>query len=204
VSAITALAAALASTVFAALRLVGFVATGELLRRRERAPFIAVPFALLVGAALTAFMYSLLLGHGQLRLALVGDAVLVALSLALRGKSAVKLLRSLVAELGLTLGRNRVAWAMASVIAVLYWIQAATPPRDTDSLRYHLAHISQIDAEGAWVALPIVHYAFPFGWQMTYLPFVHSGRPEAAQLLNVGLAPLPSSLSVRCCCSRSF
>jgi hypothetical protein len=188
VSAITALAAALASTAFAALRLVGFVATGELLRRRERPPLIAVPLAILVGAALTAFMYALLLSHGQLRLALGADAVLLALSLALRGKSAVKLLRSLLAELGLTLGRNRVAWAMASVIALLYWIQAATPPRDTDSLRYHLAHISQIDAEGAWVALPIVHYAFPFGWQMTYLPFVHLGLPEATQLLNVGLA----------------
>ena len=187
-SAITALAAALASTACAALRLVGFVATGELLRRRHRPPFIAIPLALLVGAGLTAFMYALLLSGGHLHFALGADAVLLALSLAVRGKRAVELLRALLAELGLALGRNRVAWAMASIIALLYWIQAATPPRDTDSLRYHLAHIRQIDAEGAWVALPIVHYAFPFGWQMTYLPFVHAGLPEAAQLLNAGLA----------------
>lgn len=187
-SALTAIAAAMVSTLLAAVRLIAFCATGSLFLRRERPAAIHVPLAILTGAAVTAAMYAVLTRAALLSFASGVDASLVVISLALRGRLALRNFGTLWRHLRLALGSSRPRWGLASLIAALYWLPAAVPPRDTDSLRYHLAHIRQIDTDGAWVSMPIAHYAFPFAWQIDFLPFVRWGLPEVAQLLSVGLA----------------
>ena len=182
------LVVAFAATALAALRVVGLAATGMLFVRRPRPAFVQLPLAILAGAGVLGFAYALLLRGGMLQAALITDGIVLVFSLAVRGRDAVAVISAILHDIRLALGRSVVAWLSALVIALVYWLQAAVPPRDTDSLRYHLAHIRQIDFEGMWSAIPIAHYALPFGWQMTYLPFEHLGLPEAAQLLNASIA----------------
>jgi hypothetical protein len=70
---------------------------------------------------------------------------------------------------------------------VLLWLNAIAPPRDGDSMRYHLAHIRQIIQDGGWKPILDYHYALPFGWTLNYLPFELVHAPEAAQLVNAFL-----------------
>jgi len=72
-------------------------------------------------------------------------------------------------------------------VVALLWIYAIAPPRDGDVMRYHLAHIRQIIADGRWEGIADYHYAFPFGSTLNYLPFERLHLPQAAALVNVGL-----------------
>ena len=54
-------------------------------------------------------------------------------------------------------------------------------------MRYHLAHIRQIIADGRWEGIADYHYAFPFGSTLNYLPFERLDLPQSAALVNVGL-----------------
>lgn len=187
-STLSAIAVAVVSTILAALRLVAFAATGSMVLRRDRPAAIHIPLTILAGAAVTAAVYALLVGAGWLGLAYGADALLTTVSLAVGGRRAIGAFASLGSSARSALGTSPLRRAVAWLVVVLYWLPAAVPPRDTDSLRYHLAHVRQIDAEGVWTSIPIVHYALPFAWQIGFLPFLHWHLPEVAQLLAVGMA----------------
>lgn len=187
-SALSAIAVAVASTVLASLRLVAFAAAGSIVVRAERRAAVHVPLSVLAGAAVTAAIHALAARAGLLALGYGAEAVLTIVSLAVGGRRAIRAFAELWGAVSISLGSSRVRWLIAWITVALYWLPAAVPPRDTDSLRYHLAHIRQIDVEGVWTSMPVVHYAFPFAWQIGFLPFVHWRLPEVAQLLGVGLA----------------
>ena len=183
----TPIVVAILATILAALRVFTLVAVGKLVLRSVRPAYLAVPLAILVAGGILGAMYSLLSLVGALPIAYVLDAALAAVAIARRRRATTQALRQLWAPFGEALRRWWAARIVAVGVTLVYWLNAATPPRDTDSLRYHLAHTAQIAREGVWNPLAIVHYAFPFGWQTTYLPFVALGIPEAVQLANAGL-----------------
>lgn len=178
---------ALLAILLGALRLFGLTALGRALLRRRRAPWLTVPLALLAAGAALGAMYAVMLWLGWRNAALAVDALAMLLAIIFRGRQTAMEIRRLFAPLASLVRRNRSTRAVALAIAVIYLFAAVMPPRDTDALRYHLAHLAQIDAESRWAAVSIAHYAFPFAWQFGFLPFVHVGLPEGAQIVNLGV-----------------
>ena len=169
-----------------ALRLFGLTALGRALLRRRRAPWLTVPLALLAAGAALGAMYASLLWAGWRDAALAIDGIATVLAVAFRGRQTAMELRRLFAPLFELARTNRWTLAISIAVAAIYLFDATMPPRDTDALRYHLAHLAQIDREGRWAAMSVAHYAFPFAWQSTFLPFVHFHLPAAAQVVNAG------------------
>ncbi|MFL5560109.1 MAG: hypothetical protein ACJ79K_01415 [Gemmatimonadaceae bacterium] len=178
---------ALLAIVLGAVRLFGIAALGRALLRRRRAPWLTLPLALLAGGAGLGVVYGVLLWLGWRNVAIAADMLAMVLAVAFRGRQTMLELRRLFDPLLELVRRSRSRMAGAITIIAIYAFDAVQPVRETDALRYHLAHIAQIDREGRWAAIPIAHYAFPFAWQSTFLPFVHAGIPEAAQVVNLGL-----------------
>ena len=170
-----------------ALRLFALTALGRALLRRRRAPWLTVPLALLAAGAALGAMYASLLWAGWRDAALIVDGTAMVLAVAFRGRQTAIEMRRLFAPLIELARRNRWTLAISLVVAAIYLFDAVMPPRETDALRYHLAHLAQIDREGRWAAISIVHYAFPFAWQTTFLPFVHFHIPAAAQVVDSGV-----------------
>ena len=178
---------AILAIVLGALRLFALTALGRALLRRRRAPWLTVPLALLAAGAALGAMYAALLWAGWRDAALGIDGLAMVLAVVFRGRQTAMELRRLFAPLVQVARTN--PWTLGVSLAVvgIYLFNAALPPRDTDALRYHLAHIAQIDREGRWAAMSIAHYAFPFAWQTTFLPFVHFHLPTGAQVVNTGV-----------------
>lgn len=145
-----------------------------------------LPAALLLGSGITGFLYAVIAWRSA-RAAMLVVLALCALALAWRAPHAWRLLRGFLRDAS-------DGWATRSRRLVLgvglacLWLLAICPPRDADVMRYHLAHIRQIDIEGSWQPIPEFHYAIPFGWSFNYLPYEHLGYPETAHLLNLLLA----------------
>lgn len=180
------LAHAVGATLLAVARLAGFAALGAAIVRGRHGP-ATLPAWVVVGAAVIGCSNGLLLRSASADAALACDLALTLAALATRWRPTLAETRELFGPPLDALRTNRGALVVAVLLLAIYWINAAAPPRDTDSLRYHLAQIANIDREGRWAPMPIPHYAFPFAWQSTYLPFVRLGVPEAAQLTSLGL-----------------
>ena len=178
---------ALLAIALGALRLFALTALGRALLRRRRAPWLTVPLALLAAGAALGTMYASLLWAGWRDAALVVDGIAMVLALAFRGRQTAMEMRRLFAPIIELARRNRWTLTISLVVVAIYVFSAVMPPRNTDALRYHLAHLAQIDREGRWAAISIAHYAFPFAWQSTFLPFVHFHLPAAAQVVNAGM-----------------
>jgi hypothetical protein len=178
---------AILAIVLGALRLFALTALGRALLRRRRAPWLTVPLALLAAGAALGTMYASLLWAGWRDAALVIDGIAMVLAVALRGRQTAIEMRRLFAPLIEVVRTNRWTLVVSVAIAGIYLFDAVMPPRDTDALRYHLAHLAQIDREGRWNAISIAHYAFPFAWQSTFLPFVHFHLSIVAQVVNTGV-----------------
>jgi hypothetical protein len=178
---------ALLAIVFGVARLFGLTALGRALLRRRRAPWLTVPLAILAAGAALGAMYAVMLWVGWRDAALVIDAIATLLAVIARGRQTAIEIRRLFTPLIEVLWSDRRVLVIAIVITALLLFAAVMPPRDTDALRYHLAHIGQIDTERRWNAMSIAHYAFPFAWQFGFLPFVHFGLPEGAQVVDLGL-----------------
>ena len=178
---------AVLALVLGARRLVGLTALGRALLGRRRAPALSIPLALLAAGAGLGAMYSVLLWAGWRDFALALDLSASAGAAILRGRRTATEFRQLFGPLFEVVRRRRWILATTSAVCAVYCFNAAMPPRDTDALRYHLAHIGQIDRDGQWSSIAIAHYAFPFAWQFTFLPFVHWHLAEATQVVNLGL-----------------
>jgi hypothetical protein len=181
----------LAATTLAAGQLFAWLALGACFLKKYREAETALPSALLIGSSITAFVYAVLLAAGSLRIALGAVVFILALGMLLGAKRALPM----VAEVFLPF-RAAPKWikTLSIVTLVFYWVLAICPPRDADVMRYHLAHIRQIDAENGWHLIPDYCYALPFGWTLNYLPFEHLGIPQGAHLLNLGVCILAIAL----------
>jgi hypothetical protein len=110
--------------------------------------------------------------------AIVGVAALV-----VQRKRVLRITRQVATSIR-ELVSGRVLQFSLTLVALVLWMSAASPPRSADAMRYHLAHIRQIVGEGRWVAIADYHYALPFGWSLSYLPFEMIGLPQGAQMLG--------------------
>jgi hypothetical protein len=178
---------ALLAIVLGAARLFGIAAFGRALLRRRRAPWLTIPLAILAGGAGLGVLYSILLWLGWRDAAIVADMAGMVFAVVLRGRQTALEMRRLFEPLAALVRRSRSTLAIALAIGIVYLFNAVMPVRETDALRYHLAHVAQIDHEGVWSSIAAVHYAFPFAWQATFLPVVHFGLPEATQVADLGL-----------------
>src|SRR2546422_1974887 len=181
------LAVGLVATVLAVAQILGWLALGSCFIKNQCDDIISIPASLLIGSGLTAFVYAIFAATGHVQAGIAFGIVVVVVAVALFRQRLFQMSRSLSTAYT-ELGTDR-RWFLAlwTATLVLYWAIAITPPRDADVMRYHLAHIQQINMENAWLPVPDWHYALPFGWTFNYLPFEHFGIPQVANLINLGL-----------------
>src|SRR6478672_2984108 len=141
---------AILAILLGALRLFGLTALGRALLRRRRAPWLTVPLAVLAAGAALGTMYASFLWVGWRDAALAIDGLAMLLAIVFRGRQTAMEIRRLFAPLFELARRNRWTLTTALVIAAVYAFEAVMPPRDPAALRYHLAHLAQIDREGRW------------------------------------------------------
>src|SRR5690349_11413059 len=127
------------------LRLFALVALGRALLRRRRAPWLTVPLALLAAGAALGAMYASMLWAGWRDAALAIDAIAMVAAVAARGRQTAIEMRRLFAPLLELARRNWWTLSISLAVVAIYLFNAVAPPRETDALRYHLAHIAQID-----------------------------------------------------------
>src|SRR5712691_11287721 len=181
------LAIGLVATGLAVAQILGWLALGSCFLKNQCDDIISIPSSLLIGSALTAFMYAICAATGHVQAGIAFGIVTIVVPVTVFRQRLVQMSRTLsTAYTELGSGRR---WILALWIAalVLYWAIAITPPRDADVMRYHLAHIQQINMENAWLPIPDWHYALPFGWALDFLAFEHFGIPQVANLINFGV-----------------
>ncbi|HEX8906742.1 MAG TPA: hypothetical protein VF771_17965 [Longimicrobiaceae bacterium] len=176
-----------AATLVAGLQLTAWIGLGSLLLPRDERGPEGAALALLVGAALTGLALALLTLAGWVPVALAALAVADAVGLAVGRKRLAERMAAIRDVYRAAFAGRRLATAAAWGALALYWLNAIAPPRDADVMRYHLAHVRQILADGRWVPLPDYCYALPFGWSINYLGFERLALPQAAHLANLGV-----------------
>ena len=191
------MAEGIAASVVAALMFCAWIAIGSIfLGRREADDELAAPGAILIGSGLTTFVLALFAAVGLVRSGVFLVAIAGVIVMLLRFRVVIRILRGVVEPfIGLT---RRLPLSVAGVvIGATMWIAAIAPPRSADAMRYHLAHIRQIVSDGRWESISDYHYALPFGWSLSYLPFELLHLPQGAQLLGVFLFVVFVSSAVR-------
>jgi hypothetical protein len=153
-----------------------------------------LPAAILIGSAINSALLALLARAG---LVLVGAGIVTSL-----GVIALLVQRAMLGEAILSafqgIRKADRRWTTAlSVIGVVAWLYAIAPPREADSMRYHLAHVRQIIADGQWQPIADFHYALPFAWSFNFLPFELVELPQAAQLVCLLLLVVMSATVIR-------
>jgi hypothetical protein len=181
------------STILALSQVYAWVALGCFFTRHSDEE-TRLPLSLLIGSALTAFLYSVTAACWSTTAAMLAVALLCGLAAVGGGRRAWRGLAVFFGgPLGNLLGGRWKRITLAAGLAC-FWLIAIAPPRDGDVMRYHLAHIRQIDVDGSWQPIPDHYYAMPFGWSFNYLPFEHLGYPQTAHLLNLCLGVVTAGM----------
>jgi len=180
--------AGLAATAVAMLAILVWIAIGSLFRGETTLPDpTALPEALIIGSGLTAAVFAVLAAVGIVWPAAIVVGGAGAAALVVRRRHVTRLCAQALEPYAWALP-GRAAFYLAGLPAGgLLWLNAIAPPRDGDSMRYHLAHVRQIVQDGGWKPILDYHYALPFGWTLNYLPFELLHLPQAAQLVNTML-----------------
>ena len=147
---------------------------------------LGMPVSLLIGSGLTAAIFAGLSRTGVVPPAVVAVSLAGAGVLVARRKHVVRLCTSALKSYAESLP-GRAIYLVGVPACGLLWLNAIAPPRDGDSMRYHLAHVRQIIQDGRWEPILDYHYALPFGWTLNYLPFELLHLPQAAQIVNTVL-----------------
>ena len=173
------------ATALAAFQIFGWLAIGSVWPRLPEDDDAAPAVALIAGSAFTALIYAGTSAAGWARAGVVLCAALTPIVGFIRRKQAGALVKRVAQAHTWLWGRDRLPLFIGIAVLALAWLTAISPPRDSDVMRYHLAHLRQILDENVWVAIPDFHYALPFAWTMNFLPFEAAGLPEAAHLVNL-------------------
>jgi hypothetical protein len=145
---------------------------------------VAAPLSVLIGSGITSFALAIFAASGQVRAGVVTCGLVCVLTLASVQRNRVTaIIREVVRSIR-EVASGRLLSLCLGVVAVVVWMSAISPPRSADAMRYHLAHIRQIVGEGRWSPIADYHYALPFGWSFSYLPFEMLGLPQGAQVLG--------------------
>lgn len=147
---------------------------------------IAIPLRILVGSGLTGFALAVFAAAGIVTGGVIATGLVASAALIMRRARVAAMLRN-GARAFAGLRQAPIVLAAFVVTTVAMWISAISPPRSFDAMRYHLAHIRLIVIEGRWTAIPDFHFALPFGWTFSFLPFELLGIAQGAQLLSVAL-----------------
>lgn len=193
-----ALGQGVVASAWAAAQLFAFIALGACVWKRLPKE-VGAQAALLVGSGITAFALAALTATVGVRWTLAAHAGICLAGAAVGWRRGWELLTESAAGLRELMEQWAPLLWFGAMWLGLAWLLAACPPRDADVMRYHLGHIRQIDIEGKWVALPDLHFSFPFGWQFHYLPFEHWGLPQGAHYLNLGVWILAAMALVSAC-----
>lgn len=175
----------LAAAGLAAGQLAMWAALGSWVAGADRGRPVSLDLAVLYGSGITAALLAVFCRAGLVGTGLAVVLALGVVALAARRRRLGEAVRGLGRDVGGLVREQRwLAWVGAGLLAI-YAVNAASPPRDADVLRYHLAHVRQILQDGGWVPLPDYHYALPFGWSLNYLGFEALGQPQAAHFVNL-------------------
>ncbi|MCU1293630.1 MAG: hypothetical protein JWP08_2480 [Bryobacterales bacterium] len=178
------LARGLLATLLALLQLLSWYALGSFFLRRVRRIDSSLLTRILLGSAIVSFLYAVFSWSGWVTLGLSIVSLVELTALLLKYKDVRRMLRYIRALFARFARTRKWSFRLLSVTVVFYWLISIGPPRDADVLRYHLTHVRQIDLDRGWQPIADYHYAMPFGWSLTYLPFQHLHFPEAAGLLS--------------------
>ena len=78
---------------------------------------------------------------------------------------------------------RRTAWLVGACLFVL-WLDAGTPPRSGDAMRYHLAQMEDLVRNGGFVYRPYYHYNFPIYYSYLTTPLYFFSGGLAVKLFN--------------------
>lgn len=177
----------LVATGLVVLILLAYIAIGSaFLPPRTDGDGTTAPAAILIGSGIVAFALALFAAAGMVKSGTILIGVVSVVVLFARRAAVSAIVGEAVAPLR-ELAASRLMLAAMCVAGIVTWLSAAAPPRSADAMRYHLAHIRQIVGEGRWAPIADYHYALPFGWSLSYLPFEMLGLPQGAQLLGAAL-----------------
>lgn len=70
------------------------------------------------------------------------------------------------------LEKMKFSWELGILLVLLfvYYLDANTPPRAADAMRYHLAQLKDIWNHQGYVVRPYIHYQFPLFFSFLFLP----------------------------------
>jgi hypothetical protein len=187
----------IAASVIAFLMVVSWIAIGSLfLDDRLTGDEVSAPAAILIGSAITSFGLALAAAAGFVEAGTISIGVLCLVTVMRRRRTVASYLASIVTPYRAESHRRWAALALV-IAAAAIWITAISPPRNADAMRYHLAHVRQILQDGRWERIADYHYALPFGWSLSYLPFEMLHLPQGSQLLGLALSVVFVSAVVR-------
>ncbi len=147
---------------------------------------VALPLRILIGSGLTGFALAVFSLAGFVVGGTIVTGVVCVGAIAARRARAIATLRNAAGAFRDLRGAPVMKISIAVASGVM-WLSAMAPPRSADAMRYHLAHIRLIAIEGRWAGIPDFHFALPFGWTFSFLPFELLGIAQGSQMLSVVL-----------------
>src|SRR5215212_5966314 len=174
-----------------------WIAIGSVfLRGFKSSDGVTAPGAILIGSGITSFALAFFCSIGKVWTGTVIVAAASALMMIIRWRRMWGIATGIFDPF-VTLARQWVVLVFGLVLWVILWAAAISPPRSADAMRYHLAHIRQIISDGGWQRIADYHYALPFGWSLSYLPFEMLGLPQGSQMLGLALFAVFISSTVK-------
>jgi hypothetical protein len=187
----------IAASVIAFLIVVSWIAIGSLfLDDRLAGDEVSAPAAILIGSAITSCGLALAAAAGFVEAGTISIGILCLVTVMRRRRTVASYVASIAAPYRAESHRRWAALALV-IAAAAIWITSISPPRNADAMRYHLAHVRQILQDGRWERIADYHYAIPFGWSLSYLPFEMVHLPQGSQLLGLALSVVFVSAVVR-------
>jgi hypothetical protein len=177
----------IAASVIAILIACSWIALGSVFLDSEWSDDeVAAPAAILIGSGITSCVLAVLAAIGYVRIGTIVVATMSVGLLAVRRRVVIAYIKHLLQPYR-TAFRNRAIATIGLATGLILWVATISPPRSADAMRYHLAHIRQIVQDGRWAPIADYHYALPFGWSLSYLPFELLHLPQGSQLLGLVL-----------------
>ena len=174
-----------------------WIAIGSVfLSRFQSSDGVTGPAAILIGSGITSFMLALFCAAGLVGTGTIAVGAFALLMIIIRWRR-MWVIASGILDPFVALTRQWLVLLAGLALWGIVWAAAISPPRSADAMRYHLAHIRQIVTDGRWERIADYHYALPFGWSLSYLPFEMLGLPQGSQLLGLSLLAVFVSSAVK-------
>lgn len=175
---------------------------GACLLRQRAIPFhYAVLGAGLLGASVSAMLFMSLAHLSLLTPSIVATTTSILAGTSLFGWRHLYVHNSPPSGADLVLGWQRLdKWdrgliAGSALCLLIYLVDAYTPPRAADAMRYHLAQMEDIARNGRFVFRPYYHYNFPIYFTYLSLPVYFAAGGLGVKLLCFLLVPMVAAMT---------